>query len=329
MAIWRRRVNSAPIVAGDEAGMAQALAALRAGGVIGMPTETVYGLAADASNAKAIAALYNIKARPSFNPLISHIASHELAREEGIMDERADALATHFWPGPLTLVVPAAPGGRTCELARAGLSTLALRVPSHPIARALLTSVAGPVSAPSANPSGRLSPTRPRDVSTELGDAVELVLDGGPCDSGIESTIVSVLPDVPITMLRPGAIARADIEALVGPLAAPDAKSSHSSAPVAPGQLQSHYAPRATLRLDATHAEPGEVLLAFGPDAPPHARNLSASGKLVEAAANLYRLLRELDASGASCIAVMPIPEQGLGEAIGDRLRRAAAPRTE
>jgi L-threonylcarbamoyladenylate synthase len=315
-------MSAAPIVAGDAAGIALALAALKRGAVIGMPTETVYGLAADASDAKAVASIYAIKARPSFNPLISHVPTIDMARREGTMDARAEALAEAFWPGPLTLVVPAAPGGQTCELARAGLSTLALRIPAHPVALALLSAMDGPLSAPSANPSGRLSPTRAMDVALELGDAVEAVLDGGSCRAGIESTIVSIMPDSAPMLLRPGAIAREDIEAIVGPLSNPE-----EQAIVAPGQLQSHYAPRASIRLDSEQAGPNEILLGFGPSAPPQACNLSKSGDLTEAAANLYGLLRELDASGAETIAVMPVPRSGLGEAINDRLRRAAAPR--
>jgi L-threonylcarbamoyladenylate synthase len=315
-------MSAAPIIAGDAHGIAVALDALQRGAVIGMPTETVYGLAADASDPNAIALIYAIKARPRFNPLISHVASIAMARSEGIMDERAEALAEAFWPGPLTLVLPAATTGKTCELARAGLPTLALRVPSHPVALALLSQMGGPLAAPSANPSGQLSPTRAIDVASELGSEVEVVLDGGRCHAGIESTIVSILPGSPPALLRPGAIARADIEAIVGPLAKPEAHSI-----TAPGQLQSHYAPRARLRLNAQQAEPGEVLLGFGPETPAEACNLSALGNLTEAAANLYRLLRELDASGTAAIAVMPVPSRGLGEAINDRLRRAAAPR--
>jgi L-threonylcarbamoyladenylate synthase len=315
-------MTMAPIIAGDEAGIAFAVAALRRGAVIGIPTETVYGLAADASDPQAVALVYAIKARPSFNPLISHVASIDMARREGIMDERAEALAEAFWPGPLTLVLPAAPGGRTCELARAGLSTLALRVPSHPIAQALLSQMNGPLAAPSANPSGRLSPTQAGDVASELGGKVEAVLDGGRCRAGIESTIISVLPGSAPSLLRPGAIAREDIEAIVGPLTEPEAHAIS-----APGQLQSHYAPRAKLRLNATHVGPDEVLLGFGASAPSNTDNLSVTGDLTEAAANLYRLLRTLDASGATTIAVMPIPSSGLGEAINDRLQRAAAPR--
>jgi len=287
-----------------------------------MPTETVYGLAADASNPEAVARVFAAKGRPSFNPLISHVVNVDAAANEGELDERAIALAGALWPGPLTLVVPVAGSARTCELARAGLSTIGLRVPRHPLARELLTAFDGPLSAPSANPSGRLSPTQAEDVARELGDLLAMVLDGGPCRAGIESTIVALSPDEPARLLRPGAIERDTIEAIVGPLGEP-VRDRIS----APGQLASHYAPRAQLRLNASHAESHEVLLGFGPEAPTNAVNLSPAGDTVEAAANLYRLLREVDASGAETIAVMPIPDEGLGEAINDRLRRAAAPR--
>ncbi len=315
--------DPAPVLRGPAA-IERAAAILRHGRLVGMPTETVYGLAGDAASPVAVARIFAAKGRPRFNPLISHVASLQLAEAEGVLDERATALAEAFWPGPLTLVVPVAPTARTCELARAGLGTIALRIPGHPVAQALLEAFGGPVSAPSANPSGRLSPTRPEDVARELGAEVAMVLDGGHCAAGIESTIVSLLPGDPPRLLRPGAIARAPIEALVGSLAEPDRE-----AVTAPGQLASHYAPRAALRLEAAQAREGETLLGFGPDAPPDAANLSASGDTVEAAANLYRMLRELDATGVETIAVMPIPEEGLGEAVNDRLRRAAAPRPD
>ena len=271
-----------------------------------MPTETVYGLAADAGNPEAVARVFAAKGRPSFNPLISHVASADRAGIEGDFDDRAAALAEALWPGPLTLVVPVADTARTCELARAGLSTIGLRVPQHPVAQELLEAFDAPLSAPSANPSGKLSPTRPEDVARELGDSVSMVLDGGPCRAGIESTIVALLPNEPARLLRPGAIGRDAIETIVGSLAeaVPDKIS-------APGQLASHYAPRANLRLEASHAEKGEVLLGFGPNAPADAANLSAAGNTVEAAANLYRLLRELDASGVETIAVMPLAAAG------------------
>jgi L-threonylcarbamoyladenylate synthase len=315
-------MTPARIVASDAAGIKLAVNALKRGVAIGIPTETVYGLAADASDPSAVASIYAIKGRPDFNPLIAHVASTEMARSEGVMDERAEALAAAFWPGPLTLVLPVADSARTCELARAGLDTIAVRVPSHPVTRALLKLMQGPLAAPSANPSGQLSPTRAIEVATELGDAVELVLDGGPCTSGIESSIVAILPGSAPTLLRPGAVSREQIESITGPLAEPA-----GTAITAPGQLDSHYAPRAALRLNAQRAEDDEVLLGFGPQAPSDAANLSVSGDLIEAAANLYQVLRQLDASGAKKIAVMQIPGEGLGEAINDRLQRAAAPR--
>lgn len=317
-------MSTTPIIPADAEGIDLAAQALRDGQLVGMPTETVYGLAADASNPAAIAAVYAAKSRPAFNPLIAHVASLEMALGEGRIDERARALAERFWPGPLTLVVPVAETGRTAELARAGLATIALRVPDHRVARSLLEAFDGPLAAPSANPSGRLSPTRGTDVAAELGSGVALVLDGGASDVGIESTIIAALPDEPLRMLRVGAIGRGTIEAAFGPLAAPE-----RAAIVAPGQLSSHYAPAAALRLEATSFDSDETVLGFGPDAPPAALNLSPGGDTTEAAANLYQYLRRLDAAGPSHIAVMPIPSEGLGEAINDRLRRAAAPRGE
>lgn len=296
--------------------------ALRNGALVGMPTETVYGLAGDAGNPEAVARIFAAKGRPSFNPLISHVASLELASAEGQLDERAIALAERFWPGPLTLVVPVVAEGRTAELARAGLNSIGLRIPGHPLARELLEEFGGPVSAPSANPSGKLSPTRAEDVEREFGEQVEFVLDGGECEKGIESSIVAVIPGEPPRLLRPGAVSRTRIEKVVGELAEADSKAI-----TAPGQLVSHYAPGAAVRLNATRVEDGEVLLGFGAAAAGAALNLSPSGDTVEAAANLYRMLRELDASEAKTIAVSPIPDTELGEAINDRLRRAAAPR--
>ncbi|MEM6935411.1 MAG: L-threonylcarbamoyladenylate synthase [Pseudomonadota bacterium] len=314
---------SAPPVFEGTDGINPALAALAAGRLVAIPTETVYGLAADAASAEAVAHIYAAKGRPSFNPLISHVADLAMAATEGCLDERAFALADAFWPGPLTLVVPANEGGKSCELARAGLGTIGLRVPGHPLTRQLLDAFGGPLAAPSANPSGRLSPTTAADVERAFGDEVALVIDGGPCDAGIESAIVSVLPDDSPRLLRPGAISRSALENVVGPLA--DRLSSDINAP---GQLISHYAPAATLRLNATTCRRDEVLLGFGPAAPP-GLNLSPTGDTVEAAANLYRMLRELDGKGAEAIAVMAIPDEGLGEAINDRLRRAAAPRDQ
>ena len=314
-------MSASRIIAADAAGLEIALATLARGAAIGMPTETVYGLAADASSAEAVASIYAIKARPSFNPLIAHVASVAAARLEGQFDERAEALAEAFWPGPLTLVVPVAASGMTCELARAGLTSIGLRVPAHPVALALLTQFQRPLAAPSANPSGKLSPTSAQEVASELGSELELVLDGGRCSAGLESSIVALMPDTQAALLRPGAIARDQIEAIIGPLA-----KRESEEIIAPGALQSHYAPRAGIRLDAKRAEAGELLLGFGPDAPADAVNLSRTADLTEAAANLYQSLRKLDATGTKQIAVMPIPEHGLGEAINDRLQRAAAP---
>lgn len=299
-----------------------AAAALRRGALVGMPTETVYGLAGDAGSPEAVARIFAAKGRPSFNPLISHVASLDLAIIEGRLDARARALAERFWPGPLTLVVPVAATALTSELARAGLDTIGLRVPGHPLAQALLEEFGGPVSAPSANPSGKLSPTRAEDVELDLGEQVELVLDGGECEKGIESSIVAVMPGEPPRLLRPGAVSRAELEEVVGDLAA-----ANDAAITAPGQLASHYAPRARVRLNATTVRDGEVLLGFGA-AEGAALNLSPRGDTVEAAANLYRMFRELDEAGAGTIAVSPIPETGLGEAINDRIRRAAAPRS-
>lgn len=313
--------SSPPIVEG-RAAIERGVGLLRDGYLVGMPTETVYGLAADAANPHAVARLYAAKGRPRFNPLISHVASIDAAAVEGEFDERASALADMFWPGPLTLVVPVSTSAATSDLARAGLGTIALRVPRHPMALELLGAFGGPLAAPSANPSGRLSPTSAGDVARAFGDSVALVLDGGPCEAGIESSIVSLLPGEPARLLRPGAIARDRLEAVTHRLAEPRPEGVS-----APGQLASHYAPRAAIRLNASSAGSGEVLLGFGGDAPSGAGNLSPSGDTVEAAANLYRMLRELDATGADTIAVMPIPEEGLGEAINDRLRRAAAPR--
>lgn len=315
-------MSANPVISPDEAGIARAVQALGAGRLVGLPTETVYGLAADATSAAAVARIYAAKGRPDFNPLIAHLASLEAAQTEGQFDERAEALARAFWPGSLTIVVPVQAGGQVCELARAGLTTIGLRVPSHPVAEALLKAFGKPLAAPSANPSGCLSPTDAAHVAAELAGQVALVLDGGVCRTGIESTIVAVMPGEQVRLLRPGAIGREQIESLVGPLA-----DGHTPGIIAPGQLESHYAPTARVRLNADSAAAGEALLAFGPDAPVDALNLSKRGDLVEAAANLYRMLRELDAGGMATIAVMRIPEEGLGEAINDRLRRAAAPR--
>lgn len=310
-----------PIRAINPASIQEATAALTDGALVGMPTETVYGLAADATNPNAVARIYAAKGRPSFNPLIAHVPDVASARREGIFDARAEALAERFWPGPLTLVLPASPTGSVCELARAGLSSIALRAPNHPVAQDLLRAFGKPLAAPSANISGRLSPTTAENVAADLSDALSVILDAGPCTVGVESTIVALAAGEPPRLLRPGGIAREDIEALIGPLAAP------GNAIEAPGMLSSHYAPRARLRLNANAPGKDEAFLAFGPDAPHGALNLSATGNLLEATANLYAFLRRLDAEDAAMIAVAPIPSTGLGEAINDRLARAAAPR--
>ncbi len=313
------------------AGIAAAAALLRAGQVVAFPTETVYGLGADATDPTAVARIFAAKERPRFNPLIAHLADAEAAFTEGLFDDAARSLAAAFWPGPLTLVVPAAPNGRVCDLARAGLRSVALRVPAPDRTRALLAQVGRPVAAPSANRSGRVSPTRADHVLTDLDGRIAAVLDGGETPVGVESTVVACLGGPP-RLLRPGGITREALAAhLGGALAGPE--RGDATHPVGPGLLASHYAPRAQVRLDATDVASDEVALLFGPDPLPGAAaaqgrlNLSPAGDLAEAAAHLFAALRQLDALGAPVIAVAPIPERGLGEAINDRLRRAAAPR--
>jgi L-threonylcarbamoyladenylate synthase len=306
----------------DPSGASRALAAARAldaGELVILPTETVYGLAADAADPSAVAKLYEAKGRPRFNPLIAHVAGLEMARRVGRLDERAERLAAAFWPGPLTLVAPASDVVRVCDLARAGLDTVALRAPAHGVAQAVIRALGRPIAAPSANRSGRPSPTTFADAMAETGEAAAMGLDGGACEIGVESTVVSLL-DGPPRLLRPGAVTRRQIESLVGPLAEADLDAKRS-----PGRLARHYAPDAPLRLAADAPRPGEVFLAFGaaPDAD-KLINLSAKGDLREAAANLFAALRSADAMGPLAIAVAPIPDEGLGEAINDRLRRAA-----
>ena len=299
------------------ADIAAAVAALRAGGLVILPTETVYGLAADAGDPRAVAAVYAAKGRPSFNPLIAHVADLATARRIATFDDRAETLAARFWPGPLTLVLPIADETAVCDLARAGLDTVAVRAPAHPIAHALLAAFGGPLVAPSANRSGRPSPTTFADALEETGEAAAAALDGGPCFIGLESTVVSLL-DVP-RLLRPGAVTRAEIEALIGPLSDAEADATRS-----PGRMTRHYAPNLPLRLNAEERLPDEVWLGFGRHGGT-GFNLSPDGDLTEAAANLFAYLRAADrADGASGIAVAPIPDTGLGEAINDRLRRAA-----
>jgi L-threonylcarbamoyladenylate synthase len=295
---------------------------LRAGGLVVFPTETVYGVGADATNPHAVARIFAAKGRPQFNPLISHVLGLADAERHAALHPVARALIEAFWPGPLTIVVPRRAESPVAELACAGLATIALRSPSHPLARELLTAFGGPVVAPSANRSGHVSATTAAHAAADLEGVVDLILDGGASDVGLESTIVAIDADGRATLLRPGAIGRDAIEAITGTLAAP-----LSGAIAAPGMMESHYAPRARIILDAITPPPGAAYLAFGAPAPVNGLTLSATGDLTEAAANLYAHLRALDATGADTIAVAPIPGAGLAEAIRDRLARAAAPR--
>lgn len=322
--LFDQRRNLQVLSASDE-NIARAASFLRDGSLVAFPTETVYGLGANASDGRAIARLYEAKGRPRFNPLIVHVADRDHAERLGIFDVRARRLAEEFWPGPLTLVVPLAEGAPVNSLVTAGLDTVGLRVPSHPIAQKLIQFSRVPVAAPSANRSGRVSPTTAEHVAGDFENVKGLIVNGGRCPGGLESTVVGLAGDAPV-LLRPGGIPREEIEDALGErLQRPQ---DQPSAPTSPGMLTSHYAPRARLRLDAETVRPGEVLLGFGPDAPDEAiLNLSEAGDLTEAAANLFGYLRALDTCRADTIAVMPIPDEGLGEAINDRLVRAAAPR--
>ena len=314
----------------DATAIAEAARILSTGGLVAFPTETVYGLAADATNGAAVARLYAAKGRPTFNPLIVHVADPAAARHLGKFDAAASTLAAAFWPGPLTLVLPKTDHCPVAELATAGLDTIAVRVPAHPVAHALIEAAGRPLVAPSANRSGHVSPTTAAHVAADLGGRIDLILDDGPTPIGVESTIVATLSARPV-LLGPGGVARAAIERALGaPLGA--ASPTQTAAPQAPGMLASHYAPATRLRLDADAVEPREALLAFGPTLPPGAAqavavlNLSPAGDLVEAAANLFAHLRALDRAGGRAIAAMPVPREGLGEAINDRLTRAATP---
>ncbi|WOR15915.1 L-threonylcarbamoyladenylate synthase [Hyphomonas sp. FCG-A18] len=309
---------TAPILQPTPENIAKAANILRAGGLVAMPTETVYGLAADATNAQAIVRLYEAKGRPRFNPLIAHVADMEMARKQGVFSKQAAALAQAFWPGPLTLVVDLEGTSTVSDIARAGLNSIALRCPAHGVARALLTVFGGPLVAPSANPSGKISPTRADHVANDMGERVDLILDGGPCESGVESTIIDARGHHP-ALLRPGSLSAAEIEAIWPGLVRPE---NNADAPVSPGQLLRHYAPKARLRLNVTAPDADEAVLGFGPVKA--TLNLSPSGNLAEAASNLFFMLRQLDQTH-SRIAVSPIPEDGLGEAINDRLIRAAS----
>jgi L-threonylcarbamoyladenylate synthase len=317
----------------DAAGIAEAARVLAAGELVAFPTETVYGLGADAGNGEAIARLYAAKGRPAFNPLIAHVASAAAARQLARFDVAAERLAAAFWPGPLTLVLPKVADCPVAALAGAGLDSVAVRVPAHPVAAELLRAFGGPVVAPSANRSGHVSPTTAAHVLADLGGRIDLIVDGGATPVGLESTIVACLGEFfgEPALLRPGAVPRAAIEEVLGASLADATAPRSQAAPRAPGMLASHYAPRTRLRLDARAASAREALLAFGPVLAEGSAlavkvlNLSARGDLIEAAANLFSHLRALDTAGAETIAVMPIPHHGLGEAINDRLRRASA----
>jgi L-threonylcarbamoyladenylate synthase len=312
------------IVRATRESIAEAAAALRSGALVAFPTETVYGLGADATNGLAVSAIYAAKGRPRFNPLIVHVADAHAAAKLAQLTPAAERLAAAFWPGPLTLVLDKQSSCPVAELATAGLDTIAVRIPSHPVAQALLSAANLPIAAPSANRSGHVSPTTAAHVEADLGDRVALILDGGPAPLGLESTVVDATGAESV-VLRLGAVAREDLSRALGrPIGI---ATGDPSQPASPGMLARHYAPRARLRLEARDVREGEALLAFGDPVPHHTApmiNLSASGDLIEAAANLFAALRALDASGVATIAVMPIPEQSLGEAINDRLRRAA-----
>jgi L-threonylcarbamoyladenylate synthase len=316
-----------PVVPESDVAIAEAAERLRAGRLVAFPTETVYGLGADATNGTAVAGIFAAKNRPRFNPLIVHVPSLIEAERLVRFCEVSRALAQAFWPGALTLVLPKRPGCPVADLTTAGLDTLAIRVPSHPLATKILRAAGVPVAAPSANRSGRVSPTRAEHVAADMADQDVLVVDGGAAPLGVESTVVAVQAGK-VIMLRPGGVTAEDIARVTGQ---PIKRSLHAQAkPLSPGQLASHYAPRADVRLEATNIAAGEALLAFGADVPEHdgpSVNLSVRGDLKEAAANFFAALRTLDASGAATIAVMPIPRTELGEAINDRLQRAAAPR--
>lgn len=310
-----------------EDGIAQAVAVLRAGGLVAMPTETVYGLAGDARNGTAVARIFAAKGRPQFNPLIVHVADMEQARRIARFSPEAEAVARAFWPGALTLVLPLAPGAGLSPLVTAGLGTVAVRMPAHAVARRLIAAFGGPLAAPSANPSGKVSPTTAAHVRAGLAGRIEAILDAGPCAVGVESTILAM--DGPPRLLRPGGIPAEALEAMLGPL--PVAGDGAPTRPTAPGQLASHYAPDAPVRLNAARPDGAELWVGFGPGCDGADLTLSKNGDLVEAAATLFSTLRAADDLAARrkapAIAFAPIPDHGLGRAINDRLRRAAAPR--
>jgi L-threonylcarbamoyladenylate synthase len=316
------------IVSASEQAIRRAAGLLRDGALVAFPTETVYGLGGDATDDRVVAAIFAAKARPRFNPLIAHVPGLADAETLAVLDDRARDLVRRFWPGALTLVLPRRASGGVSLLASAGLDTVAVRAPSHPIAQKLLREAGRPIAAPSANRSGRVSPTTAAHVLAEFTGtaAPAMILDGGPCPIGVESTVLDLTGPRPV-LLRPGGIAIEDLAAVLG---AVETVSADANAPRSPGLLPSHYAPSLPVRLNATSTRPGEALLAFGPEAPSGFAEvlfLSRTGDLAEAAANLFAMLRSLDRPEFSAIAVMPIPERGLGRAINDRLRRAAAPR--
>ncbi|NQV57672.1 MAG: threonylcarbamoyl-AMP synthase [Rhodospirillales bacterium] len=312
-------MNKTTILPPDDPGIEIAAARLIAGGLVAFPTETVYGLGADATNDKAIARIFEVKGRPTFNPLIVHVADIAAAKDICRWTDLADKLAGRFWPGALTLVLERKERSGISQLVSAGMGSIAIRVPDQPIAQKLLSSAGIPVAAPSANPSGQVSPTTAAHVASAFAGKIDCIIDGGACRIGLESTVIDLSEGKPV-LLRPGGVTVEDIEGVIGPLARPDTGGS----PKSPGLLDRHYAPNAQLRLNCETASDGETLLAFGPDAPAGALNLSPTGDLVEAAANLFALIRDLDQSGIKSIAVMPIPDSGLGRAINDRLRRGA-----
>ncbi|MFO1189584.1 MAG: L-threonylcarbamoyladenylate synthase [Alphaproteobacteria bacterium] len=318
------------VVAADDAGIAIAARLIRAGELVAFPTETVYGLGADATNDRAVAAIFAAKDRPTFNPLIVHGAHRDALERLVVFDDRARRLAEAFWPGPLTLVLPRRADCTVSLLCSAGLGSLAVRIPAGSVAARLIEAAGVPIAAPSANRSGQLSPTTAAHVVASLGGRIPLVLDGGACPVGLESTVLDLGGDAPL-VLRPGGLAQERIAALIGPVGLQTAPADPDAVPLrSPGQLASHYAPRLPLRMNVTAVEPGEALLAFGPAPLAGASamaNLSRSGDLTEAAANLFAMLHTLDRPGFTGIAVMPIPDDGLGRAINDRLRRAALPR--
>ncbi|WP_050528069.1 L-threonylcarbamoyladenylate synthase [Pseudorhodobacter aquimaris] len=302
--------------------IAAAAGILRAGGLVGFATETVYGLGGDARNDRAVARIFEAKGRPHFNPLIVHLPDWQRAQAYAVFSDQAKALAAKFWPGPLTLVLPFVEGSGLSPLVTAGLDSVAIRVPAHPVARALLRAFDGPVAAPSANPSGRVSPTRAAHVLAGLSGKIEAVLDAGPCGVGVESTILGLV-DGPV-LLRHGGLPAEALEAALGTTLT---TGGNAQKPSAPGQLASHYAPEAAVRLNVTCPAQGEFWVGFGPDCTGADMSLSPSGDLVEAAANLFHILRVADSRANGSIAFAPVPEVGLGRAINDRLRRAAAPR--